>query len=142
MIGPNPRDPVKGHRLATCCFRPLSHLSTTRAQKNHEGVTYQIAQPPFRSGDDCLLLIISRYCRLKDFSGGGDKPPYQCGGNELSQSGGGGIRTPDTIAGIMVFKTIPFNHSGTPPLCDSQHYFLGFSRTLLLLFIIVCGIPP
>ena len=32
------------------------------------------------------------------------------------QGGGGRIRTSDTIAGIAVFETAPFDHSGTPPL--------------------------
>ena len=30
-------------------------------------------------------------------------------------SGEGGIRTPDTLAGIPVFETGPINHSGTSP---------------------------
>jgi len=30
-------------------------------------------------------------------------------------SGGGGIRTPGTLAGPTVFKTVPIGHSGTPP---------------------------
>ena len=30
-------------------------------------------------------------------------------------NGGGGIRTPGTLSGTPVFKTGPFNHSGTPP---------------------------
>ncbi len=30
-------------------------------------------------------------------------------------SGGGGIRTLGTLAGTTVFKTVPINHSGTPP---------------------------
>jgi integrase len=30
-------------------------------------------------------------------------------------SGGGGIRTPGTLAGTTVFKTVPIGHSGTPP---------------------------
>ncbi len=31
------------------------------------------------------------------------------------RNGGGGIRTPGTLAGTAVFKTAPFSHSGTPP---------------------------
>ena len=30
--------------------------------------------------------------------------------------GGGGIRTPETLPGLTVFKTAAFNHSATPPL--------------------------
>ena len=30
--------------------------------------------------------------------------------------GGGGIRTPETLSGLTVFKTAGFNHSPTPPL--------------------------
>src|SRR5713226_3800197 len=29
--------------------------------------------------------------------------------------GGGGIRTPETLSGLTVFKTAGFNHSPTPP---------------------------
>ncbi len=32
--------------------------------------------------------------------------------------GGGEIRTHDTVAGITVFKTVPFNRSGTPPTSE------------------------
>ena len=34
--------------------------------------------------------------------------------------GGGGIRTPETFAGLTVFKTVPFDRSGTPPytICE------------------------
>ncbi len=31
------------------------------------------------------------------------------------QCGGGGIRTPGTLARTTVFETAPFDHSGTPP---------------------------
>ena len=31
------------------------------------------------------------------------------------QSGEGGIRTPETLSGLTVFKTAGFNHSPTPP---------------------------
>jgi hypothetical protein len=41
------------------------------------------------------------------------------------QSGEGGIRTPETLSGLTVFKTAGFNHSPTSPLlivsCDG-HY--------------------
>ena len=32
------------------------------------------------------------------------------------RGGGGGIRTPETLSGLTVFKTAGFNHSPTPPL--------------------------
>jgi hypothetical protein len=35
-------------------------------------------------------------------------------GNILS-GGGGGIRTPETLSGLTVFKTAGFNRSPTPP---------------------------
>ena len=35
--------------------------------------------------------------------------------DRASDSGGGGIRTPGTLAGPTVFKTVPIDHSGTPP---------------------------
>jgi hypothetical protein len=31
------------------------------------------------------------------------------------RGGGGGIRTPETLSGLTVFKTAAFNHSATPP---------------------------
>jgi hypothetical protein len=31
--------------------------------------------------------------------------------------GGGGIRTPETLSRLTVFKTAAFNHSATPPAC-------------------------
>ena len=34
--------------------------------------------------------------------------------------GGGGIRTPDTLTRIPVFKTGAFNHSATPPAGDEH----------------------
>ena len=30
--------------------------------------------------------------------------------------GSSGIRTPDTVSSMTVFKTVPFNHSGKPPI--------------------------
>ena len=53
----------------------------------------------------------------------------------LDTSGGGGIRTPGTLAGSAVFKTAPIGHSGTPPtdqllagvcrLRDVVHHIFG-----------------
>ena len=34
----------------------------------------------------------------------------------LQTGGGSEIRTHDTLSDITVFKTVPFNHSGTPPI--------------------------
>jgi hypothetical protein len=42
---------------------------------------------------------------VKDLSG-----PYI-----LSSGGGGGIRTPEALSSLTVFKTAAFNHSATPP---------------------------
>jgi hypothetical protein len=33
----------------------------------------------------------------------------------LKSGGGGGIRTPETLSSLTVFKTAAFNHSATPP---------------------------
>ena len=41
------------------------------------------------------------------------KPPLL--GAEQTYGGGGGIRTPVTLAGQTVFETAAFNHSATPP---------------------------
>jgi hypothetical protein len=34
----------------------------------------------------------------------------------MFDGGGGGIRTPETLSGLTVFKTAGFNRSPTPPL--------------------------
>ncbi len=47
-----------------------------------------------------------------------DRPKSTCSRN----NGGGGIRTPGTLSGTPVFKTGPFNHSGTPPGCQPAVY--------------------
>ncbi len=39
--------------------------------------------------------------------------------------GGGGIRTPETLTGLTVFKTAAFNHSATPPLLIIDHLSFG-----------------
>ena len=43
--------------------------------------------------------------------------------------GWGGIRTPETLAGLPVFKTGAFNHSATHPRFDFVSFF-GFSKCL------------
>src|SRR5947208_2983323 len=51
-------------------------------------------------------------------SGGSDVTPDDqsiCRRLSSLVNGGGGIRTHGTLAGTTVFKTVPFNHSGTPP---------------------------
>jgi hypothetical protein len=35
--------------------------------------------------------------------------------NTVKDGGGGGIRTPETLSGLTVFKTAAFNLSATPP---------------------------
>ena len=40
--------------------------------------------------------------------------------NNESSSGGGGIRTHGRLTPTTVFKTAPFNHSGTPPNNDQK----------------------
>src|SRR5215469_3038889 len=37
------------------------------------------------------------------------------GPDPLLSGGGGGIRTPETLSSLTVFKTAGFNHSPTPP---------------------------
>ena|GEM_PF-3443673 len=34
------------------------------------------------------------------------------------RNGGGGIRTPETLPRLTVFKTVAFSRSATPPVCD------------------------
>src|SRR5579872_4532621 len=40
---------------------------------------------------------------------------YVSGPDPLKTGGGGGIRTPETLSGLTVFKTAGFNRSPTPP---------------------------
>ena len=40
--------------------------------------------------------------------------------DEYGIGGWGGIRTHETVAGLPVFKTGPFNHSGTHPYLQCQ----------------------
>ena len=44
--------------------------------------------------------------------------------------GGGGIRTPETLTGLTVFKTAGFNRSPTPPLMIINHLFWGLGTKL------------
>src|SRR5260370_8823989 len=39
----------------------------------------------------------------------------------LEAGGGGGIRTPETLSGLTVFKTAGFNRSPTPPFLILTH---------------------
>jgi hypothetical protein len=39
----------------------------------------------------------------------------------MNTGGGGGIRTPETLASLTVFKTAAFNHSATPPILILAH---------------------
>jgi hypothetical protein len=41
---------------------------------------------------------------------------YVSGPDTQQAGGGGGIRTPETLSGLTVFKTAGFNRSPTPPL--------------------------
>ena len=58
----------------------------------------------------------------------------QCGGHRIPNTslyskidgGGGGIRTPETLSGLTVFKTAGFNHSPTPPLPSLTGNALAF----------------
>ena len=55
----------------------------------------------------------------------------------MAQNGGGGIRTHGRLAPTTVFKTVPIDHSGTPPVGSrssrrEQHLGHLFTTTLLL----------
>jgi hypothetical protein len=39
----------------------------------------------------------------------------------MNTGGGGGIRTPETLSSLTVFKTAAFNHSATPPIVILAH---------------------
>ena len=47
-------------------------------------------------------------------------------------SGGGGIRTHEALARLTVFKTVPFDRSGTPPEPHCDGYRLIFGRAAVL----------
>ena len=49
-------------------------------------------------------------------------------GQDLQEliGGGRGIRTPETLASLAVFKTAAFNHSAIPPICLSAYQSIGF----------------
>ena len=51
----------------------------------------------------------------KDFSESPSAP------GKLSWIGGGGIRTPDTVSRVTVFKTVAFSRSATPPESTEGH---------------------
>ena len=54
----NPRDPLRGHRLATCCFRPLSHLSINiRFVKAQRKIVLRVLR------GDCLSPVDSSLTR-------------------------------------------------------------------------------
>src|SRR6267143_6080282 len=48
----------------------------------------------------------------------------------MNTGGGGGIRTPETLSSLTVFKTAAFNHSATPPFLILT-YSLGQGANLL-----------
>ena len=50
--------------------------------------------------------------------------------HEIEGCGSSGIRTPDTVSSMTVFKTVPFNHSGKLP---NRWGSVGLNRTKLLL---------
>lgn len=63
-------------------------------------------------------------------------------GPELS-GGGGGIRTPETLSSLTVFKTAGFNRSPTPPLLILTHLSgeCGFAAALSLRFLFLIAVP-
>src|SRR5579859_1015966 len=66
------------------------------------------------------------------------------GPDPSSTGGGGGIRTPETLSSLTVFKTAGFNRSPTPPLlilaysarkqqsCDNQKTLVSAQATATL----------
>ena len=52
--------------------------------------------------------------------------------NCMTLSGGGGIRTPGTLASTSVFKTDAFNRSATPPKIKSQNGLQKYIYFLIL----------
>ena len=57
--------------------------------------------------------------------------------SEQIVGGGGGIRTPDTREGMLVFKTSAFNHSATPPLSLISSYKKQKYSFIEILFILL-----
>jgi Integrase core domain len=65
------------------------------------GKNFATARQPF--WPKSVTHVLGTFCYLCVRAG------QECGG------GGGGIRTPETLSGLTVFKTAAFNHSATPP---------------------------
>ena len=81
-----------------------------------------------RIGADAVTMTVSGTGSEPDFSG--DRNPLEirsldASGRTLSDtggSGGAGIRTLGTLAGTTVFKTVPIDHSGTPPGAGESYW--------------------
>ncbi len=57
-------------------------------------------------------------CGAQGESNGAHENPHKASKKQRSRAvttGGGGIRTPDTVSRVTVFKTVAFSHSATPP---------------------------
>ena len=59
-------------------------------------------------GANTTLFLAAHFAKRNTKFGGGEKKLE-------SGSGGGEIRTHDTLSGMTVFKTVAFNRSATPP---------------------------
>jgi hypothetical protein len=57
----------------------------------------------------------TRFYKKKKEAAHQDAPLFLLCFYDLLRDGRGGIRTLDTLAGITVFETVPFNRSGTLP---------------------------
>ena len=67
--------------------------------------------------------------------------------HHLTMCGESGIRTPDTVSSMTVFKTVPFNHSGNSPnsipirilsLCFYHLNYYRYRHVFFLLLPLLC----
>src|ERR1700676_4733449 len=55
---------------------------------------------------------------------------YVSGPDRRLYGGGGGIRTPETLSGLTVFKTAGFNRSPTPPILILLHLWTTLEKSV------------
>ena len=94
-----------------------------------------------RKRKDSNLRYRCRYC---SFSRLWRDPTRGDGTTDFLLSGGGEIRTHDTVSGMIVFKTIAFSLSATPPLRRKFHHRSPSKKgheTLVHLYTILSASP-
>jgi hypothetical protein len=99
-------------------YMPSSRTENPMSQANLRGKFMCSHMPVDCAGIDIILSetlhgIISRRREVAS--------QQTCSEGHQKSGGGGGIRTPETLSGLTVFKTAGFNRSPTPPLPILSH---------------------